>query len=176
VSRVEPGTATLHAAPAHDRSVTLSRRAPSTRCSGDAGFAGGFEGLLFGALLFVVGTLMVANAWGVLDTKAATEEAARQAARTYVEAPNAALAATSAQEAADQALAGYGRDPARANVALVEGTFARCARITIAVSYPAPLVELPFIGRVGAAETVRAEHSELVDPYRSGLAGTSSCA
>jgi hypothetical protein len=141
----------------------------------DAGFAAGFEGLLFGLLIFVAGTLLIAYAWGVVDTKTATGEAARQAARTYVEAPDAPAAAAGADQAASAALAGYGRDPSRATVALVGGTFSRCGRVTIAVSYPAPLLELPFVGSIGRAQAVRSEHSELVDPFRTGLPGTSSC-
>jgi hypothetical protein len=145
------------------------------RASGDAGFVGGFEGLLFGTLLFIVGTLLLGFAWGVVDTKAATEEAARQAASTYVQAASPTAAAQSAQQAADAALSGYGRDPARATVSLVSGWFGRCQRITISVTYPAPALMLPFIGAVGSAEAVRADHSELVDPYRSGLPGTALC-
>jgi hypothetical protein len=142
---------------------------------GQAGFVGGFEGLLFGLLVFVVGTLLVAAAWGVIDTKTAVDVAARQAARTYVEAPDANVAGVDAQQAADAALMGYGRNPSKAKVVLAQGSFARCDRISIAVSYRAPLMILPFIGRVGTGMSVRAEHSELVDPYRSGLAGTAGC-
>ena len=141
----------------------------------EAGFVGGFEGLLFGVLVFVVGTLLVAAAWGVVDTKTAVDVASRQATRTYVEAPDATVAGVEAQEAADAALSGYGRNPSKAKVALVQGRFSRCNRVTIAVSYPAPLMILPFVGRVGTGMPVRAEHSELVDPYRSGLAGTAGC-
>jgi hypothetical protein len=142
---------------------------------GEDGFAGGFEGLLFGMLIFVAGTLLVAFAWGVIDTKTAVTEAARQAARTYVEAPDSAAAATEAQAAADAALQGYGRNPGRARVTVISGSFARCGRITISVSYPAPLFYLPFLGRLGTSETVTADHSELVDPYRTGLPGTAEC-
>jgi hypothetical protein len=150
---------------------------PSTsRCSGEQGFVGGFEGLLFGFLIFVIGTLIVAHAWAVVDTKFAVVEAAKQAARTYVEAPSAAVAGQEAQQAADQALAGFGRDARLAGVNLASGDFGRCERITIAVSYPAPILELPVVGRIGSGETVRADHSEVVDPYRTGLPGTSSCA
>jgi len=156
-----------------DRPRVASR---ARRASGEDGFVGGFEGLLFGMLLFVAGTLLIAYAWGVVDTKAATEAAARQAASTYVQAPSAAVAAASAQQAADAALAGYGRDPGRAAVTLAAGSFGRCQRITISVSYPAPILDLPFIGRVGSGQAVRADHSALVDPFRSGLAGTAGCA
>ena len=127
-------------------------------------------------LIFVVGTLLVANAWGVVDTKLAADAAARQAARTFVEAPDAAVAGPAAQAAADQTLAGYGRAPSRAAVTLVAGSFARCERITIQVSYAAPLIDLPIVGRLGSGESVRARHSEIVDPYRSGLPGSSLCA
>jgi hypothetical protein len=151
------------------------RLAPRREARGEEGFVGGFEGLLFGLLLFIAGTLLVANAWGVVDTKAALALAARQAARTYAEAPTAAVAASSAQQAAAQALAAYGRDPARAVVRLESGRFGRCERITISVTYPAPLLVLPWLGRVGRAESVRAVHSELVDPYRTGLPGTAQC-
>jgi hypothetical protein len=146
------------------------------RLRGEAGFVGGFEALLFGALLFVAGTLLLSYAWGVIDTKAATEEAARQAAATYVQAGSAAQATQVANQAADVALEGYGRDPERARVALTSGRFGRCQRVTISVSYPAPALMLPFVGAVGSGPQVRAEHSELVDPFRSGLAGTASCA
>ena len=145
------------------------------RARGEEGFAGGFEGLLFGFLLFVVGTLLIAFAWGVLDTKSATGEAARQAVRTYVEAPDASSAASEAQTAADAALAGYGRNPSLAKVALVGGRFTRCDRVTISVSYPAPLVELPLLGQLGRGLSVRSQHSELVDPFRSGLGGVAAC-
>jgi hypothetical protein len=141
----------------------------------DAGFAGGFAGLLFGLLLFVGGTLLAANAWGVVDTKNAAVEAARQAVRTYVQAPDSATAYSQAQLAADQALSGYGRNPSRAQIRVVSGGFARCERVTIEVSYPAPALVLPFVGRIGTGQAVRAEQSELVDAYRTGLAGTASC-
>lgn len=154
----------------------MSSSTQAGRGRGDDGFAGGFEGLLFGILFFVFGTLLVGYAWGIVDTKAATEQAARQAVRTYVEAPDPSAAAAEAQQAADDALSGYGRNPSRAGVALVSGSFARCARVTIAVIYPAPLVELPILGRLGEGQQVRSQHSELVDPFRSGLGGSSGCA
>jgi hypothetical protein len=141
----------------------------------DAGFVGGFAGLLFGLLFFVAGTLLAAHAWGVVDTKNAAVEAARQAVRTYGQAPDAATAYAEAQEAADQALSGYGRNPARAQIRVVSGGFARCERVTIEVSYPAPALVLPFVGRIGSGQAVHAQQSELVDAYRTGLAGTASC-
>lgn len=141
----------------------------------EGGFAGGLEGLVFGLLLFVVGTLLVATVWSAVDTKLAVTEAARQAARSYVEAPDAALAVMTARDAADASLRGYGRQPSRGQVELVGGRFSRCDRVTIAVRYPAPVVVLPFVGRVGTAGWISATHSELVDPFHSGLPGSATC-
>lgn len=145
------------------------------RRHGDEGFAGGFAGLLFGMLLFIAGTLLAGYAWGIVDTKSAAEEAARQAARTYVEAPDQAAAAGEAVDAAKAAMSGYGRDPSKASVTVSAGGFARCDRVTIKVSYPSPLWDLPFVGRVGTGQEVGALHSELVDPYRSGVPGVATC-
>lgn len=151
-------------------------RPPAPPAEDASGFVGGFEGLLFGLLLFVVGTLLVATAWATVDTKFAVDAAARQAVRSYVEAPNAAVAGGQSEAAALAALAGYGRPSSAAGVRLVEGAFTRCDRVTIEVSEPAPVLILPWVGRVGSGEKVSAEHSELVDPFRSGLPGASSCA
>jgi len=141
---------------------------------GSEGFAGGFAGLLFGFLIFLVGTLIVAYAWSVVETKAAVVDAARQAARTYVEAPDAGTALVEARQAADGSLSLRGRDPRSATVALSSGSFGRCERITISVSYPAPSLRLPVVHALGGSP-VRAEHSEIVDPFRSGLVGSAAC-
>ena len=140
----------------------------------EEGFAGGLAGLLFGVLVFLLGTLLVAYGWAVVETKAAVVDAARQAARTYVEAPDALDAYSSARTAADDSLAAKGRNPARADLKISSGGFGRCERVTITVSYPAPMVVLPLSALLRGS-TVRAEHSEIVDPYRSGLAGSAAC-
>ncbi|MCU4183904.1 hypothetical protein K6U06_05990 [Acidiferrimicrobium sp. IK] len=144
-------------------------------CRPDDGFVGGAEGLFFGLLLFVVGTLLVGNAWSVVDTKLAVDAASREATRTYVEAPDAAAADVGARRAATATLQGYGRDPTLGSVVIDGAPFGRCVRVTVVVSYRAPLVQLPVIGVAGRAEKVSAQHSELVDPYRSGLPGASTC-
>ncbi len=148
---------------------------PRKAARGEEGFAGGAEGLVFGLLLFVVGTLLVGNAWSVVDTKLALDAASREAARTYVEAPDGPDAASEARQAATTTMEGYGRDPGSGSVVIEGAPFGRCVRVTIAVSERAPLVELPLLGIAGHAEEVTAEHSELVDPYRSGLPGTALC-
>ena len=145
-----------------------------SRCTGDAGQVGGIEALPFGLLIFVVGSLLIANAWAVVDAKFATDAAARQAVRTFVEGTDEETARREAIAAGLEAIEGHGRDPDRATIASVgSASLARCDRVTFEAEYEIPAVSLPFIGGYGQAPfRVRSAHSELVDPFRSGVAGT----
>jgi hypothetical protein len=142
--------------------------------AGDGGQAG-LEAVLFGVLVFVLGTLLVVNAWGVVDAKLAASSAAREAARSYVEAPSAKAADADARQAAEEAITGHGRDGSRLELQLLDGRFARCARVTFEARYHVPLVAVPLLGQHGRGMVVSARHSEVVDPYRSGPAGTAVC-
>jgi hypothetical protein len=137
---------------------------------------GGIEAVVLGALVFVAGVLLIANAWGVLDAKLAASSAAREAARAYVEAPSESVALGAAEAAAGEAMQGHGRSPARTTVVLVAGSFARCDRVTFEVRHPVPMLTIPFLGSAGTGFTARARHSEVVDPYRSGVPGMATCA
>jgi hypothetical protein len=146
-----------------------------TRLRSDAGQVGGIEALPFGLLLFVVGSLLVANAWAVVDAKFATDAAAREAVRVFVEAdPEMSNPVGAAVGAGLDALAAHGRDPARARVRPLGSGVAlvRCARVTFEAVYEVPALTLPFIGRYGRAPfEVRSTASEIVDPFRDGLPG-----
>lgn len=143
------------------------------RCRGEAGQVGGIEAIPFGLLIFVLGTLLIANAWAVVDAKFATDGAARQAARTFVEGKDLATALSAADTAARASIAGHGRDPDRAEIRPVGApVLARCERATFEVTYAVPALSLPLIGGYGRSPfIVRSTHSELVDPFRNGLAG-----
>ena len=143
------------------------------RGRGDAGQVGGIEAIPFGVLIFVIGTLLIANAWAVVDAKFATDAAARQAARSFVEADDPGTALADAELSAREAIRAHGRDPSRAEVTAV-GAFdlSRCQRATFEVTYRVPALSLPLIGGYGRAPfLVRSTHSEVVDPFRSGLPG-----
>ena len=142
----------------------------------EAGQVAGIEAVILGLLVFFAGTLVISNAWGVLDAKLAASSAAREATRAYVESPTAASALPAAEAAARRAMSGLGRTAARTQVEMLAGSFVRCARVTFEVSHPVPLIRVPFLGSVGSGFTARARHSEIVDPYRSALAGTAGCA
>jgi CBS domain containing-hemolysin-like protein len=150
----------------------------------DRGQIGGIEALPFGVLVFVVGTLLVLNIWAVIDAKLGTDAAAREAIRSFVEAdvtsPDAAAGAEQrARRAAAATLGAEGLDPAKAGVTLLpletvggqEG-FTRCARATVEVTYHVPALTIPWIGGFGDGFDVRSHHSELVDPFRSGVPGS----
>ena len=143
------------------------------RARGDRGQVGGMEALPFGLLVFVLGALLIANAWAVVDAKFATDAAARQAARTFVEGADTSTALQRAEDAARDAIAGHGRDPSRAEVHPIGSpALVRCARATFEVTYTVPALSLPIIGGYGRAPfRVRSAHTELVDPFRDGLPG-----
>jgi hypothetical protein len=135
----------------------------------ERGQIGGFEVLPFGLLLFVSAMLVVTNAWAVIDSKMAASAASREAARAYVESTNAADANDALHRRAHEALAAYGRDGDRVEIQIDAEPFGRCARVTVAVSYRVPALTVPFIGGFGSGVVARSRHSEVVDPYRSGL-------
>lgn len=143
------------------------------RASGDAGQVGGLEAIPFGLLTFAVGTLLIANAWAVVDAKLATDVAAREAARAFVEADDLASATAAADRAARRTMEGFGRDATRAQVSADVGAgFARCERVVVEVAYEVPALSLPWIGGFGNGPfRVLARHTEVVDPFRSGLDG-----
>jgi hypothetical protein len=140
----------------------------------DAGQFAGIEALPFGILVFIIGSLLVTNAWAVIDAKLAVSSAAREGARTYVEAPpDLAVAATMARTAGLDAIASHGRDPDRAVIRVDNpaGTYARCVRVTVGAGYRLPAVTLPIIGGYGRGFEVSSHHSELIDPWRDGIPG-----
>jgi hypothetical protein len=150
----------------------------------DRGQVGGIEVLPFGLLVFVVGTLLIANTWAVIDAKLAVDAAARQAARHFVEADVPAArdfgdAEAAARRAGYEALAAHGREEARSTVELTalespdgQAGFSRCARATFTASYDVPVLHLPWIGGFGSGLDVTSSHSELIDPYRDGVPGS----
>lgn len=136
---------------------------------------GGLEAMVFGVLLFVFGTLLVVNAWSVVDTKLTTASAAREATRAFVEGGDADAAALEAAEAGLAAIESMGRRRDRARIDRTTGAFERCSRVTYQATYPVPLIRIPVIGGLGTGFTVSSRHSEVVDPHRSAVPGPAAC-
>lgn len=133
----------------------------------------GLEALAFGVLVFVVGTLIVVNAWAVIDARFATAAAAREAVRAVVAAPEVGLTGDQlnqrARAAAAQALAahGYTRDPELSGPPLVQ---ARCATVDITVALEVIPTILPWVAQPPSYR-VASRHAEVIDPFRAGLGG-----
>jgi hypothetical protein len=132
----------------------------------------GMEVIAFGVLTFVVGALLIANAWAVVDAKMAVSAAAREATRAFVEAPVDGDPLALADAAARSAIAGAGRDPAKLTLTPLDAVFARCETVRYEASYQIPAVKVPWVGGFGAGFTATARHAEVVDPYRSGVPRT----
>jgi hypothetical protein len=136
---------------------------------------GGLEALPFSVLIFVFGSLLLVNAWGVVDAKFAVSSAAREATRTFAESNDAAAGEVAARQAADDAITAYGRSPERLDLDGPNGRLERCGTVSFTATYPVPAIRIPLIGGYGNAFDVTSTHTELVDGLRSGLPGEADC-
>lgn len=135
----------------------------------EGGAVAGLEALAFGTLVFVLGTLLVANLWATVDARSAADGAARAAARAVVaSAPEGDPEAT-ASAAAIAALAAHGVPADRPVEVTLRGQLARCEVVEVTVSHRVPLVLLPALGARRSGVTVRSTHAAVIDPYASGL-------
>lgn len=144
-----------------------------------AGFVAGAEALIFGVLVFVFGTLVVLNAWAVVDAKFATNAAAREAVRAIVEAPadtGYAALLTRADAAAEQAFAAHGYSAAAVTITPIKlsGSQERCAPVTMRAEIDVTSTIVPGIAGPNTFK-VGSTHEEVIDPFRSGLAGEAAC-
>jgi hypothetical protein len=138
-------------------------------CSAEHGAVAGIEALAFGVLVFVLGTLLVANLWAVVDGRSAADGAARSAARAVItSAPGDDLDGVAHTAAAD-ALTAHGVPEDRVPEVSLGGDLVRCGVVEVTVVHRVPLAVLPSVGARRAAVTVRATHAAVVDPYASGL-------
>ncbi|MCU1498015.1 MAG: hypothetical protein JWM47_1968 [Acidimicrobiales bacterium] len=140
------------------------------RLGDESGFVGGFEAIPFGFLVFVVGTLLLVNAWAVFDSHMAASAAAREAVRVFVESDGPdSDARLRGQGAAVATLEGQGKQESRMHLSWRNGQLVRCQAVTVTVTYDVPTISLPWIGGWGSVIATSAHHTEIVDPYRAGL-------
>ncbi len=145
----------------------------------ESGFSGGLESLAFGALVFVFGTLIILNAWAVVDARFATAAAAREAVRAVVEAEpgrSEADLAAEAEHAAVQALSAYGYT-VRPTLEFGDLAQSRCATIQVTVGVDVRASIVPGFADA-AVYPVRSSYAEVIDPFRPGLAagdGVADC-
>lgn len=142
---------------------------------GEQGAVGGAEALPFSVLIFVFGTLMLVNAWGVIDAKFAVSSAAREATRTYAESSDPGSGDGAARRAAEDAISAYDRDPDKLDLQGPNGALTRCGTVSYTASYPVPAIRIPVIGGFGRSFDVTATHTSRVDALSAGLPGEATC-
>jgi len=142
---------------------------------GERGVIGGVEVLPFGFLVFVVGTLLLVNAWAVVDAKLTVQAAAREAGRSYVEAGDPATASGAASQAAREVMTGAGRNASRLVLRDNRPAYRRCEVVEHEATYVVPALVLPFVGGFGRGITVHGRHRDVIDPFASGLEGAGGC-
>jgi hypothetical protein len=158
--------------------VKVRRPPRAQRQRDERGQVAGIEAVPFGLLVLVAGTLLVTNTWAVVDAHLATDAAAREAVRAYVEGwPDPATSWAEARLRGAEAAAAQGRRGENVRFdRRLDPAYARCARATITARYDLPAVRVPFIGGSGHGFTVSSTHSEVIDPHRDGGPTGGSCA
>jgi hypothetical protein len=141
------------------------------RPTNERGAVAGLEVLALGILVLVTMVLVLSAAWGVVDSRAALDDAAREYLRTYTEQPDAAAAATAAGSAARQLLVQRGTPLRSLRVVAPDASqFGPCATARVELHATVPQLRLPFGHRFGATDVV-AVAEELVDAHKEVLRG-----
>jgi hypothetical protein len=137
----------------------------------ERGVVAGLEGLVFSTLILLGGTVLVVDAWAVIDTRVALDGAAREYLRAYTEAPDALTASRSGDIALQEALADRPRLRRALRVEPPEATrFGPCSEANVTLTTTVPSIRIPYIGDFGST-TVRVRHRELVDAHREVIPG-----
>jgi len=139
---------------------------------GQGGFVAGSDGLIFGTLVLLCGSLMIINAWAVIDTRVALDSAAREYLRTYGEQPDGPTARAAGERAARTVLSRRGTDSSHLTFTIeprVE-SFGPCQLAEVGLIVTVPAIEVPFLDGVGS-RSVTVTHTELVDAHREMSTG-----
>ncbi len=146
------------------RSANRARRS-------ERGAVAGLEGVMFGVLVLLAGTVLVVNAWSVLQTRRTLDGAAREYLRAYTQADSPPEALLAANRALDAVLLGEGRRGPDVTVRGPDPThFGPCASASVTLTATIPAVRMPFVGEM-ASTTVEVDHTELVDAHSEMVTG-----
>lgn len=137
----------------------------------ERGAVAGLEGVMFGLLVLLAGTVLVVNAWSVLQTRRTLDGAAREYLRAYTQADSPAQARLAANLALDEVLRGErGRGTDITVTAPDPALFGPCASASVTLATTVPAARLPFVGTMASTEVV-VDHTELVDAHREMTTG-----
>jgi hypothetical protein len=130
----------------------------------------GSDGVLFGMLILLAGSLAILNVWAVIDTRAALDAAAREYLRTYTEQSSADAAATAGELAARRLLDERGTPVTDLWIVEPDGAaFGPCQPAQVAFEAEVPAARLPSSTTSAPVDPVT--HRELVDPHREVTSG-----
>ncbi len=144
------------------------------RLRGDRGQVAGIETVPFALLVITVGVLLVARSWAVIDAGLTASTAAREAAATYVGAPNPVDGGRAARDAAVTVVDHGGRRTDEVTVTGLDDPWRRCQPVTARVTVRVPGLSLPWLGLRGP-QRATATHTRLIDPFRDHLPGVAPC-
>lgn len=134
--------------------------------------AAGAEALALGTLVLLAGTIMVTNAWAVIDTNMALEAAAREYLRAYTEADEPTAAAANGDTAARAVLQDRPGVLGRLRVVPPSPeTFGPCAPAAVTVSARVPAIRIPAIDAQWGEHTVSISAVELIDAHQEMVSG-----
>jgi Flp pilus assembly protein TadG len=125
--------------------------------------------LLAPVLIVLVAAVVAAGR--IVETKSALLAVARESARAASEATDGAEAASAASSTARRVAAGLGLDPSRVTLSQGSAGFGRGQPYRVAVTYEVRLDDLPGLGVIPGSFTLGAEHSELIQRFKSRWPG-----
>ncbi len=114
---------------------------------------------------------VMVGAGRLVSTKSALEAVAREAGRIASDSANVDSARSQAQARAGEVVSGFGLDPNRLEVGFDAGDFERGAPLSVTVSYPIRLADLPGFGLIPDSVSVSARHVETIERYGSRWPG-----
>lgn len=139
---------------------------------GERGMAAGAEALALGCIVLVVASVLVVNAWAVLDTRTALESAAREYLRAYTEADSPGAAAGQGRRSARMVLDERPALAADVRISPPEpDTFGPCAPALVTLSAEVPAIRIPFIDHRWGRHTVTVRAVELIDAHQEMTSG-----
>jgi Flp pilus assembly protein TadG len=117
------------------------------------------------ALILLLAVIM--GAGRLISTKSALESVAREAGRIASSSPDGDSAQADAKTRASDVASGFGLDSDRLRVSVETGDFGRGQPLSVSVTYPVNLADLPAFGLLPGSFAVSARHVETAERYGS---------
>lgn len=141
----------------------ISRAAPRPRRWNERGMVGGGDGLIFGILILLAGSLAFVNIWSIVDTRAALDAASREFLRTYSEQPTVDEARLFGELSARESMERRGNSSKGLTIEVDQPSgFGPCAAVTVRMSMTVHWFRVPFLTSVGASR-LTIQNRELID-------------